>query len=160
VIASKFDLPLPRPAMTSANGTNGSAAAALPFETSNQRPVDVGIHGFELYFPNRCISEAELEDFDGVSKGKVGSEGNACCFAAQCCVRQYTIGLGQEYMAFTDDREDINSFALNGELLVRKSSTGANWRQKSGLELDEKVQRPSEPGRPAGCRHRNHHRQV
>jgi hydroxymethylglutaryl-CoA synthase len=35
--------------------------------------------------------------FDGVSKGK------------------YTIGLGQEYMAWPDDREDINSFALNGE---------------------------------------------
>ena len=34
--------------------------------------------------------------FDGVSKGK------------------YTIGLGQEYMACTDDREDINSFALTG----------------------------------------------
>lgn len=42
----------------------------------------------------QCISEDELEDFDGVSKGK------------------YTIGFGQQYMAFTDDREDINSFAL------------------------------------------------
>jgi hydroxymethylglutaryl-CoA synthase len=36
--------------------------------------------------------------FDNVSTGK------------------YTIGLGQEYMACCDDREDINSFALNGEL--------------------------------------------
>lgn len=42
----------------------------------------------------QCISEDELEDFDGVSKGK------------------YTIGFGQQYMAFTDDREDIQSFAL------------------------------------------------
>ena len=42
------------------------------------------------------MSEADLEVFDGVSKGK------------------YTIGLGQEYMAWPDDREDINSFALNG----------------------------------------------
>ena len=42
------------------------------------------------------MSEADLEAFDGVSKGK------------------YTIGLGQEYMAWPDDREDINSFALNG----------------------------------------------
>lgn len=35
---------------------------------------------------------------------------------------KYTIGLGQEYMAWPDDREDINSFALNGESfsLVRK----------------------------------------
>lgn len=38
--------------------------------------------------------------FDGVSKGK------------------YTIGLGQEYMAWPDDREDINSFALNGTYLA------------------------------------------
>ena len=35
--------------------------------------------------------------FDGVAKGK------------------YTIGLGQQYMACTDDREDINSFALTSE---------------------------------------------
>lgn len=42
----------------------------------------------------QCISEDELEDFDGVAKGK------------------YTIGFGQQYMAFTDDREDIHSFAL------------------------------------------------
>jgi hypothetical protein len=49
-------------------------------------------------FVFQCISEADLEVFDGVSAGK------------------YTIGLGQEYMACTDDREDINSFALNGTL--------------------------------------------
>lgn len=30
---------------------------------------------------------------------------------------KYTIGLGQEYMAWPDDREDINSFALNGTWL-------------------------------------------
>ncbi|KAF7308927.1 3-hydroxy-3-methylglutaryl coenzyme A synthase [Mycena kentingensis (nom. inval.)] len=59
------------------------------------RPRDVGILAMEVYFPLRCISEADLEDYDGVSKGK------------------YTIGLGQEYMAWPDDREDINSFALN-----------------------------------------------
>lgn len=44
----------------------------------------------------QCVSESDLEEFDGVPKGK------------------YTIGLGQEYMAWPDDREDINSFALNG----------------------------------------------
>ncbi|KAG6334366.1 hypothetical protein ID866_4727 [Astraeus odoratus] len=59
------------------------------------RPRDVGILAMEVYFPHRCISEADLEVFDGVSTGK------------------YTIGLGQEYMACCDDREDINSFALN-----------------------------------------------
>ncbi|RDB23460.1 Hydroxymethylglutaryl-CoA synthase A [Hypsizygus marmoreus] len=59
------------------------------------RPKDVGVLAMEAYFPRRCISEADLEEFDGVPKGK------------------YTIGLGQEYMAWPDDREDINSFALN-----------------------------------------------
>ncbi|KAF9008307.1 hydroxymethylglutaryl-coenzyme A synthase N terminal-domain-containing protein [Cyathus striatus] len=62
---------------------------------AHPRPKDVGILGMEVYFPRRCVSEADLEDYDGVSKGK------------------YTIGLGQEYMAWPDDREDINSFALN-----------------------------------------------
>jgi hydroxymethylglutaryl-CoA synthase len=66
----------------------------LPF-SSPPRPKDVGIIALETYFPRRCISEADLEVFDGVSKGK------------------YTIGLGQHYMACCDDREDINSFALN-----------------------------------------------
>lgn len=59
------------------------------------RPRDVGILAMEVYFPYRCISEADLEVFDGVPAGK------------------YTIGLGQKYMACCDDREDINSFALN-----------------------------------------------
>ena len=36
-----------------------------------------------------------METFDGASKGK------------------YTIGLGQEYLAYLDDREDINSIALS-----------------------------------------------
>ncbi|KAH8833394.1 hydroxymethylglutaryl-coenzyme A synthase C terminal-domain-containing protein [Flagelloscypha sp. PMI_526] len=62
---------------------------------SDVRPQNVGIKAMEVYFPRRCISEADLEQYDGVSQGK------------------YTIGLGQEYMAWPDDREDINSFALN-----------------------------------------------
>lgn len=49
-----------------------------------------------LVYRRQCISEEELEEFDGVSKGK------------------YTIGLGQKFMACCDDREDINSFALTG----------------------------------------------
>ncbi|KAF8317759.1 hydroxymethylglutaryl-CoA synthase [Cantharellus anzutake] len=61
---------------------------------STTRPPNVGILAMEMWFPKRCISEEELEVFDGVSKGK------------------YTIGLGQEYMAFSDDREDVNSIAL------------------------------------------------
>ena len=66
-----------------------------PAAIESTRPKDVGVLGVEVYFPRRCISEADLEEFDGVSKGK------------------YTIGLGQEYMCYTDDREDINSFTLN-----------------------------------------------
>lgn len=50
-----------------------------------ERPQNVGILGMEMYFPKRCISEDDLEEFDGVPKGK------------------YTIGLGQKFMAFTDD---------------------------------------------------------
>ncbi|KAI9229192.1 MAG: hydroxymethylglutaryl-coenzyme A synthase C terminal-domain-containing protein [Piptocephalis tieghemiana] len=55
---------------------------------------NVGIVGMELYFPKRCVEQAALESFDGVSSGK------------------YTIGLGQTKMAFTDDREDIHSICL------------------------------------------------
>jgi Hydroxymethylglutaryl-coenzyme A synthase N terminal len=48
------------------------------------------------YNPAQCISEEDLEVYDGVAAGK------------------YTIGLGQKFMAFADDREDINSMALTG----------------------------------------------
>ncbi|KAJ7696526.1 hydroxymethylglutaryl-CoA synthase [Mycena rosella] len=67
----------------------------VPAAAESPRPKDVGILAMDFYFPLRCISEADLEEYDGVSRGK------------------YTIGLGQEYMAWSDDREDINSFALN-----------------------------------------------
>jgi hydroxymethylglutaryl-CoA synthase len=70
-------------------------AMSSPLDAEIPRPKDVGVLAMEAYFPLRCISEADLEEFDGVPKGK------------------YTIGLGQEYMAWPDDREDINSFALN-----------------------------------------------
>eukprot|EP00753_Platysulcus_tardus_P005848 PLAT13725.3.p2 GENE.PLAT13725.3~~PLAT13725.3.p2 ORF type:complete len:477 (-),score=235.54 PLAT13725.3:123-1529(-) len=59
------------------------------------RPRNVGILAAEIYFPHTYVSQDELEDFDGASKGK------------------YTIGLGQERMAFCDDREDINTVFLN-----------------------------------------------
>lgn len=62
--------------------------------TDGSRPQNVGIHAIEVYMPPTCIDEAALEKFDGVAAGK------------------YTIGLGQEYMAYTSDVEDINSFAL------------------------------------------------
>ncbi|KAG1150747.1 hypothetical protein G6F37_001275 [Rhizopus arrhizus] len=57
-------------------------------------PQNVGILAMEMYFPQRCVNQPEMETFDGVSAGK------------------YTIGLGQEKMAFIDDREDIQSICL------------------------------------------------
>jgi len=48
----------------------------------------------EVYFPSIYVRQDELEKAYGVSAGK------------------YTIGLGQDCMAFTGDREDINSVAL------------------------------------------------
>ncbi|KAJ1299561.1 hypothetical protein OPQ81_011968 [Rhizoctonia solani] len=63
--------------------------------TELSRPTNVGILAMEVYFPKRCVSEVDLEAYDRVSTGK------------------YTVGLGQEFMAYADDREDINSFALS-----------------------------------------------
>ena len=55
---------------------------------------NVGIHAIEIYFPSTYVAQDDLEVFDKASKGK------------------YTIGLGQETMAFLTDREDINSISL------------------------------------------------
>lgn len=55
---------------------------------------DIGILGMEVYFPNTYVDQVDLEEYDGVSKGK------------------YTIGLGQSKMAFASDREDVNSIAM------------------------------------------------
>ncbi|KAI8366193.1 hydroxymethylglutaryl-CoA synthase [Blakeslea trispora] len=57
-------------------------------------PENVGVLAMEMYFPKRCVVQSDMETFDGVSAGK------------------YTIGLGQEKMAFIDDREDIQSICL------------------------------------------------
>ena len=56
--------------------------------------TNVGILGAEVYFPSTYIDQGDLEAANNVSKGK------------------YTIGLGQTAMAFTGDREDINSVSL------------------------------------------------
>ncbi|CAK4034453.1 hydroxymethylglutaryl- synthase [Lecanosticta acicola] len=69
------------------------------------RASGVGIKAIELYVPNQCVEQHELEEFDGVSRGK------------------YTIGLGQTKMAFCDDREDIYSLALTAvSSLMRKNN--------------------------------------
>ena len=53
-----------------------------------------GIVAMECYFPKLYISQSEFEQFNNVSSGK------------------YTIGLGQNEMAFTTDREDICSISM------------------------------------------------
>lgn len=54
----------------------------------------VGICAIEVYFPSTYVTQEDLEAANCVSKGK------------------YTVGLGQDAMAFTGDREDINSICL------------------------------------------------
>ena len=49
----------------------------------NSKATNVGIIGLDIAFPKTFVNQEELEQFDGVSKGK------------------YTIGLGQTNMAFT-----------------------------------------------------------
>ena len=49
------------------------------------RPKDVGILAIEVYFPRRFVSQSDLE-------------------ASDACAGKYTSGLGQEKLAFVDDR--------------------------------------------------------
>ena len=63
--------------------------------TLNGHGRGVGILGMECYVPKRFVAQSDLEGADGVAAGK------------------YSIGLGQDRMAFVDDREDINSICLN-----------------------------------------------
>ncbi|KAF5460744.1 hypothetical protein F2P56_020591 [Juglans regia] len=55
---------------------------------------NVGILAVEIYFPPTCIQQESLEAHDGASKGK------------------YTIGLGQDCMAFCTEVEDVISMSL------------------------------------------------
>ncbi|KAK1305442.1 Hydroxymethylglutaryl-CoA synthase [Acorus calamus] len=54
----------------------------------------VGILAMDIYFPPTCVRQDALEDHDGASKGK------------------YTIGLGQDCMAFCSEVEDVISMSL------------------------------------------------
>ncbi|KAK9103460.1 hypothetical protein Sjap_020714 [Stephania japonica] len=55
---------------------------------------DVGVLAMEIYFPPTCVQQEALEAHDGASKGK------------------YTIGLGQDCMAFCTEVEDVISMSL------------------------------------------------
>nr|AQZ26753.1 3-hydroxy-3-methylglutaryl-CoA synthase [Eucommia ulmoides] len=58
------------------------------------QPKNVGILAMEIYFPPTCVQQEAMETHDGVSKGK------------------YTIGLGQDCMAFCTEVEDVISMSL------------------------------------------------
>ncbi|CAM9833453.1 unnamed protein product [Choristocarpus tenellus] len=64
-------------------------------DRQDYRPANVGILAADVYFPSTYVAQADLEVANGVAAGK------------------YTVGLGQEAMAFTGDREDINSICLS-----------------------------------------------
>ncbi|KAI4303488.1 hypothetical protein MLD38_039111 [Melastoma candidum] len=55
---------------------------------------NVGIVAIDIYFPPTCVQQEALEAHDGASKGK------------------YTIGLGQDCMAFCSEVEDVISMSL------------------------------------------------
>lgn len=54
----------------------------------------VGVHAMEVYFPKTSVSQTALEEHAGVAAGK------------------FTIGLGQQNMAFCTELEDINSIMM------------------------------------------------
>eukprot|EP00002_Diphylleia_rotans_P029720 TRINITY_DN606_c0_g1_i1.p1 TRINITY_DN606_c0_g1~~TRINITY_DN606_c0_g1_i1.p1 ORF type:complete len:465 (+),score=109.05 TRINITY_DN606_c0_g1_i1:104-1498(+) len=61
---------------------------------ADSRPDNIGIVAADIYFPKTYVNQEELEAFDNIPKGK------------------YTIGLGQDNMAYVGDREDIVSISL------------------------------------------------
>lgn len=78
--------------------------------------TNVGVLAIEVYFPSTYVRQDDMETANNVSAGK------------------YTIGLGQEAMAFTGDREDINSVALTAvQSLLEKYSIDP--RQVGRLEV-------------------------
>ncbi|KAL4431198.1 hypothetical protein ABPG75_006454 [Micractinium tetrahymenae] len=68
------------------------AAAMAPSQRAQAEHV--GILAAEVYFPSTYVRHEDLEKHDGVPSGK------------------YTIGLGQQGLAFVGDREDAVSMAL------------------------------------------------
>lgn len=75
--------------MPGSQAQNGSVNGS-----SHKWPENVGIIAMDIYFPFCYVDQTNLEEFNGVSKGK------------------YTVGLGQNKMAFCNDREDIASICL------------------------------------------------
>ncbi|XP_047158258.1 hydroxymethylglutaryl-CoA synthase-like [Vigna umbellata] len=100
---------------------------------------NVGILAIDIYFPPTCIQQEVLETHDGASKGK------------------YTIGLGQDCMAFCTEVEDVISMrfllwilglvaqiSVNGEvngrlnLKIKCSNAGLEvFRSQEKLEMTD-----------------------
>ena len=62
-------------------------------QVSKTRPVNVGIVALVWYSPQTYVAQTSLEKEDN-------------------CEGKYTIGLGQQQMAFADSREDVGSLLL------------------------------------------------
>ena len=62
-------------------------------QVATTRPENVGIVAMEWYSPQTYVAQTSLEAQDG-------------------CEGKYTIGLGQQQMAFADSREDVGSLLL------------------------------------------------
>lgn len=75
---------------------DNAAAEAIRSSVSQSSFNDknVGILAIEVYTPSTYITQSDLEEHSGVSKGK------------------YTLGLGQEGLGICGDSEDVNSLAL------------------------------------------------
>ncbi|CAM9280946.1 unnamed protein product, partial [Ectocarpus sp. 8 AP-2014] len=70
-----------------------AAAASAAAAGGTCRPSNVGILAMDMYFPRSYVEQSDLEKTDG-------------------CEGKYTVGLGQNKLAFVDDREDINSVLM------------------------------------------------
>lgn len=76
----------------------------------------LGIVDVQVYFPKYYVDQNELEQHDKAEKGK------------------YTIGLGQQKMAFVKDNEDINSITLSVvDKLIRRNNIA--YKDISRLEV-------------------------
>ncbi|KAL9265111.1 Hydroxymethylglutaryl-CoA synthase-like protein [Drosera capensis] len=83
---------------------------------------NVGILAVEIYFPPTCGQQEALEAHDGVSKGK------------------YTIGLGQDCMAFCTEVEDIISMSLTAVTSLLENY-GIDPKQIGRLEVGSKTEK-------------------
>eukprot|EP00166_Cyanidium_caldarium_P000417 ctg_1159.g406 len=86
--------PVPAPLSSSPYYDSGAPAIDGLYSTSADPRSLVGVMAIEVYFPQQAVRQAELERYDQAPPGK------------------YTVGLGQEAMAFCGDREDVRSMCM------------------------------------------------